>query len=123
VSLKTKIFNALRNLVFDRVTPDKFEQEAGTPTVPAVRYTFVGGENFAALCGDDDPDTDDVRIQLDWIARTGEERDALTPLIRAAMKGIDPPCVLDGTVVTSFDPETKVYRGMGHWVYQPSSAA
>lgn len=121
MSLQTSIFDALKGLVANRVTPDKFEQE-DQPTVSAIRYTFIGGENFAALCGDDDPDTDDVHVQIDWIARTGDGRDALTPLIRAALKAIDPPLVLDGAVINSFDAETKVYRGMGIWVYRPSSA-
>ncbi|MBI3150083.1 MAG: DUF3168 domain-containing protein [Betaproteobacteria bacterium] len=120
MSLKTDIFDALRTLVADRVTPDKFEQEASL-TVPAIRYTRAGGATWADLEGDGDESTDDIRLQIDWVARTADERDALTPLIRAAMKTLDPPCLMDGPVITTFDAETKLYRAFAFWVSYGSS--
>jgi hypothetical protein len=121
VSLKTDIFDALKALAANRVWPDKFEQEANL-TAPAIRYTLAGGTTWADLEGDGDESTDDIRLQLDWIARTADERDALTPLIRAAMKTLDPPCLMDGPVVTTFDAETKLYRAFAFWTSYGSSA-
>ncbi len=121
MSLNSDIFTALRALVADRVTRDKFDQEAGTPTVPAIRYTLVGGTTWQDLCGDGDASTDDIRIQLDWIARTADERDALTPLIRAAMKTLSPPCVMQGPALNTFDAQTKVYRATADWISYGSS--
>lgn len=122
MSLKTDIFDALKALVNNRVTPDTFPQEA-TPTVPAIRYTMVGGTTWADLEGDGDASTDDIRIQLDWIARTADERDALTPLIRAAMKTLSPPCLMQGPPMNTFDAPTKVYRATADWMSEGSSTA
>ena len=122
MTITASIVTALSALVSNRVTPDMFPQENGAPTVPAIRYTLVpGGDNHADLAGDGDATTDDVRIQLDWIARTADARDALGLVIRAAMKTLDPPCVMDGTPISTYDAETKVFRGIGFWVSQGSS--
>lgn len=121
MSLKDDLFTALKALVSNRVYPDTFPQVSGVPYAPAIRYTLAGGTTWQDLCGDGEAETDDVRLQLDWIGRTADERETLTPLIRAAMKTLDPPCVMDGPVVTSFDSETKVYRAMAFWTSQGSS--
>ena len=121
MSLKTNIFDALRALVNDQVLPDKFDQEANAPIVPAIRYTLVGGTTWQDLEGDGDASTDDIRIQIDWIARTAEDRDALTPLIRTAMKTLSPPCLIDGPPITTFDAETKTYRATADWISHGSS--
>lgn len=120
MSLKDDIFTALRTLVNDRVTPDKFEQETSL-TTPAIRYTLAGGTTWADLEGDGDASTDDIRIQIDWIAKTADARDTLTPLIRTAMKTLSPPCLMDGPVITTFDAETKLYRAFAFWVSYGSS--
>jgi len=122
MTLKTDIFDALKALVDNRVTPDTFPQEA-TPTVPAIRYTLVGGTTWQDLEGDGDDTTDDIRIQLDWIAKTAEARDALTPLIRTAMKTLDPPCVMQGPPLTTFDAPTKTYRATADWTSYGSSTS
>jgi hypothetical protein len=121
VSLKTDIFDAIGSLVSGQCLPDKFDQESGAPIVPAIRYTLVGGTTWADLEGDGDASTDDIRIQIDWIAITAEARDALTPLIRAAMKTLSPPCLMDGPPVTRFDAETKTYRATADWISHGSS--
>jgi hypothetical protein len=121
VSLKSDIFDALKALVNNQVLPDKFDQEANAPIVPAIRYTLAGGATWEDLEGDGDDSTDDFRIQIDWIARTAEARDALTPLIRTAMKTLSPPCRMQGRPITTFDAETKVYRASADWISYGSS--
>lgn len=121
MSLQSTIYDALKALVSNRVTPDKFEQEEGVPTTPAIRYTLAGGTTWQDLCGDGSAATDDIRIQLDWIATTADARDALTPLIRTAMETLTPKCVMDGPPITTFDAETKLYRAFAFWISHGSS--
>lgn len=122
MSLQTAIFAALKSLVSNRVTPDTFPQEK-TPTLPAIRYSLAGGVTWADLEGDGDASTDDIRVQIDWIAGTADARDALTPQIRAALKSLDPPFIMDGPPITTFDAETKVFRAFADWISYGSSTS
>jgi hypothetical protein len=121
MSLSDTVFDALKGLVSQRCYPDRFPQVT-TPIWPAIRVTFVGGNVNEDLEGDGDENSDDPRIQIDWVAATQSERDALTPQVRAAMKAItDPPLRMQGTPMYQFDAETKTFRGTADWVAHPST--
>jgi hypothetical protein len=120
MSLKSDIFDALKALVENRAYPDRFPQLA-QPVWPSIRVTLVGGAIWEDLEGDGDGSTDDPRIQIDWVCNTDAERETLSPLIRAAMKTIDPPCRMQGTPIETWDAETKTYRATADWIAYGSS--
>lgn len=121
MTVKSQIFDALKSLVENRVYPDRFPQPPAQPTWPSIRFTLIGGAVAADLCGDGTEESDDQRVQIDWVANNDAERAALTPLIRAAMKTIDPPCVMQGTPTETWDAETKTYRASADWIAFGSS--
>jgi hypothetical protein len=123
MTLKASIFEALKDLVENRVYPERFPQPPATPTWPSIRFNFAGGAPAIDLDGDGDESTDDQRVQIDWVAKTDAERATLTPLIRAAMKTIDPPCVMQGTPTETWDAETKTYRATADWIAFGSSTS
>lgn len=106
------------------VYQDDFPQPEGktSPHWPALRFTLAGGTVHEDICGDGDPETDDVRIQLDVVAVTTAERRLIWGKVRQAMKSIDPPAVLQGPPTMSRDSETKTYRAMGDWMIYGSSS-
>ncbi len=104
------------------VYQDAFPQpEGGAPVWPAVRFTLTGGTVYEDLCGDGDDNADDVRVQIDVVAETTAERRAIWDAVRAAMKTVVPPAVLQGPPVMSPDMETRTYRAMGDWMIFGSS--
>ncbi|GGI16444.1 tail completion protein gp17 [Oxalicibacterium faecigallinarum] len=104
------------------VYQDDFPQpEKGEPKWPAVRFTLMPGEVHADISGDGDEDTDDIRVQIDVVSKTPKERRVIWDKVRAAMKKIDPPALLQAPPDMSRDLETKTYRAMGDWVIYGSS--
>lgn len=121
------LFSALSPLVAGRMYPVNFPQEP-LPTWPAIRYTPVGGAVWPDACGAGDGDTDDVRVQIDYVAQddgatSGFDRVvALAKAGRSALMDFDPPCVADGPPLFQYDSETKTHRATQDFTFYPSSA-
>lgn len=105
------------------VYQDEFPQPLGgaAPVWPAVRFIIIGGTVYEDICGDGDGDGDDVRAQIDIVCNTTAERAVLVDAVRAAMKTLDPPAVLQGRPAQERDAETKTYRAMGDWMIHGSA--
>jgi hypothetical protein len=103
------------------VYPDVFPQPPAAPVWPALRYTLAGGTIYPDLAGAGDDDGDDVRVQIDAVAETSLARRELWAAVREAMQGLDPPAVLQGPPVFSYDSETKTWRAMGDFIVYGSS--
>lgn len=121
MSLKADLFDALRGLVSDRCYPDTFPQEPNTPTWPAIRYTVAGGTITGDICGSGTEETDDIRMQIDAVAVTHKDRDALKTAIRAALLTFSPPCVLDSPSLDRYDSETKTFISSQDFIFSGSS--
>lgn len=103
------------------IYPDAFPQPPANPVWPAVRYTIAGGTIYEDLCGDGDEETDDVRVQIDLVTQKPPDRRLLWSAVRAAMKNLATPAVLQAPPVFTYDAETKTYRAMADWMIQGSS--
>lgn len=128
MSIETVLFSRLRlipqlALAGGRyaVYPDVFPEAPAMPVWPALRYTLAGGTIYPDLAGSGDEDGDDVRVQIDAVAATSLARRELWNAVRDAMKGLDPPAVLQAPAVFSYDSETKTWRAMGDFILYSSS--
>lgn len=112
MSASTTLFATLQGLVGGRCYPDTFMQPGGElPDWPALRYTFIGGDPHADICGTGDGSTDTPLVQIDVVCSTHAERETLTAQVRAAMDALTtPPTTLQGSPRNSWDAETKTYR-------------
>lgn len=117
------VFAALKTLCEGRVYPDHFPQEPSIPTWPAIRYTGAGGTVYPDLCGDGDSDEDDARVQIDVVAKTDSERHAILEQVRARMKTMNPPCIVQGPASKTWDGETKTFRGTIDYIIYGSSVS
>lgn len=103
---------AVSALVVDRVYADVLPQK---PKMPALVYSFVGGEDDYALDG---PTGATVRrVQLDAWAETRAGADALHRAAMGALSGHTGGAeglVVDGifrlSTASDYEPETKLYR-------------
>jgi hypothetical protein len=111
MSVESDIFSHLKALVPDnRVFPSTFAQPDGTlPEWPAIRFQRVSTEIDTDICGDGSAGTDNVRIQLDLVAKTSVAVGELAVTIRTAMKTFPNSAVLED-LRPEFDPETKTHR-------------
>lgn len=118
------VFGALGPLVSGRAYPNTFPQpDNNQPMVwPAIRYTFISHDPIVDICGTDDGDTDDSRVQLDVVAKTYGAMDALRSQVRTAMDGLIVPVVRQQEFET-FDTETKTHRAVMEYLFTPSSPA
>lgn len=123
MSIESDIVTTLGSLVpaaaFPRgkVFPDTFP--ANLPW-PAIRYTFIDAVPDATVCGSGGDNETDFRVQIDAIAPTGDDRDALRLLIITAMRGYPIPNTLDSWS-KEYDSETKAYRVTLDYLLQPST--
>lgn len=116
------IYTALHGLVSNRVHPSKLPQEPDGPIiVPAIRYTIVSSEPFEDLCGTDDGETDDTRVQIDCVAKTHGAMLTLRDQVRNAMMSLDPPARRQGGFQT-YDFETETHRAVEDYLFQASSS-
>lgn len=116
---------ALNPLVAGRVWALTFPQEP-LPTWPAIRYTPLPGTVSADVCNGGGSDTDDVPVQVDYVAATYEEAAALAELGRAALQAIDAPglnVAADSTPRADFDPETRVFIVSQDFLFSGSSTS
>jgi hypothetical protein len=111
MSVETSLFTALKNLVGNRVAPVIFPQPPNIPTWPAIRYTIIDSVPIVDICGDDDDQTAETRVQLDIVALTFAAVRDLRLQVMAAMKTFDPPATLQLSS-SEYDFETKTYREM-----------
>lgn len=108
MSIDTALFDALKNLVGNRVAPNVFPQPPTKPTWPAIRYT-ISSTPVQDICGDDDDDTAQISAQLDVVAETYDAARTLRLSVMSAMRTFSPPATLDNDI-TVFDEETKTHR-------------
>jgi hypothetical protein len=117
---------AIASLVGGRYYPNKFPQESGAPTWPAIRGTVVTRNNAASLCGSGDEADDDVQVQLD-ICVSDEKGGydaafALRSQVRTLLEALtDPPCVRQPGGFETWDADAKVHRMTEDWVFHPST--
>lgn len=119
MGIEASLFTALGPLVGARAYPDTFPQD---PKWPAIRYSFITAVPGVTVCGNGGDDTTDFRVQIDGVARTDLQRDALRIAIWDAMALFSPPAICLSWD-KSYDPETKGYRVRLDYLIQPSSAA
>ena len=115
------IFGALKGLVGNRCYPNTFEQPGSElPAWPAIRYVVISSDNVADICGTDTVDTDDVRVQLDLVAKTHGAVVVLRDQVITAMMALALPAVREGTQQT-YDSETKTHRVILDYLISQSS--
>lgn len=112
---------ACKSIFSGRFYPDTFlQKDGGLPQWPAGRYTIISADNTETVCGTDDQSTDDTRVQIDVVANTYDERETKTSAVIAAMMNLEPPASRVGLFKT-FDEETRTYRTVLDYLFQPSS--
>lgn len=116
------VYTLLEPLVDGRVYASTFLQESDLPKWPAIRYTVISEENEETVCGTDDTSTDDVRVQIDLVAKTHGAVLALRDQAIAAMMTHSPPPARSLGFQT-YDEATKTHRAMVEFVFQQSSVA
>jgi hypothetical protein len=116
VSNESDLYDALKGLVGNRVWPDVFPQDIAWP---AIRYTLVSAVPETTICGSGNDTVTEFRFQIDAVAKTGVERDALRLSIANAMQSFPTPVVLDSWS-KDYDTEAKGYRVQMDYVLHPS---
>ncbi|MEK1930958.1 MAG: DUF3168 domain-containing protein [Pararhizobium sp.] len=116
------VYTLLAPLVDGRCYASTFMQEADLPKWPAIRYTVISEDNEETVCGTDDTSTDDVRVQIDLVAKTHGAALALRDAAIAALMTHEPPPARSSGFQT-YDEATKTHRAMVEYVFQQSSAA
>ena len=81
----------LKPLVNGRVYRNNFLQKGDLPEWPAIRFRIISSVNEATICGTDDVSTDDVRVQVDFVAKADGTVITLRDQGIAAMMAQDPP--------------------------------
>lgn len=112
MSHEVLIFNALKDLVDNRVYPDTFPQSPITPVWPAIRYSMIGGVIFEDACGSGSEETDSSEFQIDIVAINATQRATLRDQARTALNGLSVPTSLNIAPLQEYDAETKTYRAI-----------
>lgn len=113
MSVSTDIFTALQSSVGGRCYPDTFMQPNGNlPVWPAIRYSIIGGDTHADICGTGDGSTDTTRVQVDIVGATHASRETVLATVRTAMSNMATPTTLQSTPRSEYDAETKTYRAI-----------
>lgn len=119
------ILAALNPLVSDRVWAVSFPQQP-LPEWPAIRFTPVGGAISADVCNGGSADTDDILVQVDYVATTYEEAGALSVQGRAALQAISQAglnVAASSAEIHDYDAETKTYRVIQDFLFSGSSTS
>lgn len=115
------VYTLLQGLVDGRCYASTFKQEGDLPKWPAIRYAIVTQDPEEDICGTgDDTSADDVRVQVDFAAKTHGAMIALRDQGIAQMATHVPPPARTGGFQT-YDDETKVHRAMVEFLFQQSS--
>ena len=112
------IFTTLNGLVGGRCFPSRFPQEPELPTWPAIRYT-TANDAVEDLCGTVGADVDDVRVQIDVVAKTHGGMLTLRDQVIAALRGVQ--CARQPGGFQTFDDETRTHRAVLFYLFQQSS--
>jgi len=116
------VYEALKGLVADRCYPDTFPQSPTNAAIwPAIRYTIISEDPVPDICGTDTGATDQVTVQIDYVAKTKGAVLALQQQGRAALMATFPPCSRENGFGI-YDPETKTYRATDDYQFHPSSS-
>lgn len=119
-----QLLAALEPLVSERVWAVMFPQEP-LPIWPAIRYSPRGGPISADVCNGGEDDTDDIFVQVDYVAETYEEADDLARRGRAALQAIDAPGLnVSATAAAEvvFDAETRTFVATQDFLFSGSSS-
>lgn len=119
----TTMRTLIGSLVSGRYYPNKFPQETGAPTWPAIRGTVVSSDNAVDQCGAGGQDEEDVSIQIDVCATTYEACAALFAQVCTALAAASPSWIRQPGGFETWDAEAKVHRITRDWVLQQSTPA
>lgn len=111
------IYTALRGLVGGRVYPDTFPQDYAWP---AIRYGIVSAVPSTTVYGSAGDETTEFRVQIDVVARTDTQRDALRRAVQDAMRDVHPPT----TALlwqNRYDNETRAFLATMDYLMHPST--
>jgi len=122
MSVPEVLYQELRALVADRAYPNTFPQGDALPVWPALRYTIVSNDVAGSLCGTNNEDTDDVRVQVDIVATTYSGMRLLKSQVLTTLEETDPPCSRQPGGFETYDAETKTHRAVVDYLFQQSSA-
>jgi hypothetical protein len=115
--------SALTGLVGGRCYPNTFIQPDGSlPTWPAIRYTVISTDPTPDIEGTADTLLDDVRVQIDFVAKTYGGALTLSHQAIAAINAISPPALREPGGFQTYDAETKTHRVAHEFVFYQSSA-
>jgi tRNA threonylcarbamoyladenosine modification (KEOPS) complex Pcc1 subunit len=115
------LYATLGPLVAGRCYPLEFPQAANGPIWPAIRYSVVEETPEASVCGTNTGVDDQVRVQLDIVARDYSAMRTLKTAVLQALTSVSPPHTRDAGF-EMFDAETKTHRAVLFVTFQPSSA-
>lgn len=114
------IYTALSGLVNGRCFPSHFPQDPDLPVWPAIRYlTF--NDAVEDLCGTVGADVDDVRVQIDVVAKTHGGMLTLRDQVITALRSVQ--CARQSGGFQTFDEETKTHRSVLFYLFQQSTEA
>jgi hypothetical protein len=119
------LLTALNPLVSDRVWAVVFPQQP-LPAWPAIRYTPVAAAISADACNGGSEDTDDILVQIDYVATTYEQAVALCTQGRAALQALEVPGLnvsADSGMRVDPDPETKTLIASQDFLFSGSSTS
>lgn len=113
------VFQALKGLVDNRCYPNTFPQ-GQLPVWPAIRYTLVSADPGPTVCGTDEGDADEYRVQIDCVDKSYGGAASLRDQVIATMQTVDPPTTRD-TIFEDYDSETKTHRATVDYLLHPST--
>jgi hypothetical protein len=102
------IRTAVTALVGGRYYPNRFPQEAGAPTWPAIRGTVISRDNAIDQCGAGTDDDDDILVQIDICAETYTACAVLATAVRTALAAVS--LIRQPGAFETWDAEAKVHR-------------
>jgi hypothetical protein len=121
MTVQTDIIAALGPLVGNRVHPNTFPQvEGGYQDWPAIRFVIVDSIDATDVCGSGTVATDDVRVQLDIVAKGYTAMQSLTNAAIAALMDRTPPATRQN-LSEEYDSETKTHRATLDYIFSQSS--
>lgn len=121
MSVHTTIRSIVGSLVAQRYYANRFPQETGAPTWPAIRGTVINRDNDVDQCGAGELSEENVSVQLDVCALTYDEAETLFGQVSTAMAAASPPWIRQPGGFETFDHEAKVHRITRDWVLYQSS--
>lgn len=114
---------ALGSLVGGRYWPNRFPQEVGNPTWPAIRGTVVSGDNEVDQCGAGEFDEEDLRVQLDVVGESYDATEALNREVASTLAALSPAFIRQPGRFETWDAEAKVHRFTTDYLLQQSTPA